>query len=48
MDISTDQWILFDIAGWPINATIGFTWAVMALLVLGSWAITPSGKAFNQ
>lgn len=40
MEISTDQWILFEIAGAGVNATIGFTWAVMALLVLGSWAIT--------
>lgn len=40
MDISTDQWIMFEVAGWPVNATIVFTWAVMALLALGSWAIT--------
>lgn len=40
MDISTDQWILFEIAGWPFNATIAFTWAIMAILTLGSWAIT--------
>ena len=40
MDISPDQWILHEWRGWQLNATIAFTWAVMALLVLGSWAIT--------
>jgi F-type H+-transporting ATPase subunit a len=33
MEISPDQWILFRIGPVPVNATIGFTWAVMALLV---------------
>ncbi len=40
MQISPDQWILFEWQGWRLNATIGFTWAVMALLTIGSWAIT--------
>lgn len=40
MQISTDQWILFQSGPFAINATIAFTWAIMALLTLGSWAIT--------
>ncbi|WP_306120040.1 MULTISPECIES: F0F1 ATP synthase subunit A [unclassified Roseitalea] len=40
MDISPDQWILYEWRGLTLNATIAFTWAVMALLVLGSWVIT--------
>ncbi len=40
MQISPDQWIL---AQWPLftlNATIAFTWLVMAVLCIGSWLIT--------
>jgi F-type H+-transporting ATPase subunit a len=40
MEISPDSWVLYDWRGWQLNATIVFTWLVMALLVLGSWAIT--------
>lgn len=40
MQITTDQWILFDIGPFAINATIGLTWLVMALLTLVSWLIT--------
>lgn len=40
MDISPDSWILYEWRGWRLNATIVFTWVVMALLVLGSWAVT--------
>ncbi len=40
MDMSPDSWILYEWQGWRLNATIVFTWAVMALLVLGSWAVT--------
>ena len=40
MKISPDSWILYEWQGWPLNATIVFTWVVMALLVLGSWAVT--------
>jgi F-type H+-transporting ATPase subunit a len=40
VEISTDQWILVEIAGLPLNATVAFTWVVMALLVLFSRAIT--------
>ena len=40
MDISPDQWIFYEWNGLRLNATIVFTWAVMAVLTLGSWAIT--------
>jgi F-type H+-transporting ATPase subunit a len=40
MEISPDAWVLYEWRGLRLNATIVFTWAVMALLVLGSWAVT--------
>lgn len=40
MKISPDQLILWEWRGIELNATIATTWAVMALLALGSWAIT--------
>jgi len=40
MDITSDQWILWQGYGLELNATIAFTWLVMALLVLGSIAVT--------
>jgi F-type H+-transporting ATPase subunit a len=40
MEISPDSWIVFEWRGWQLSATIVLTWVVMALLVLGSWAIT--------
>lgn len=40
MEISPDSWILYEWRGLQLNATIAFTWAVMAFLVLGSWAVT--------
>jgi F-type H+-transporting ATPase subunit a len=40
MEISPDAWILYEWRGWHLSATIVFTWLVMALLVLGSWAVT--------
>jgi F-type H+-transporting ATPase subunit a len=40
MEISPDAWVLYEWRGIALNATIVFTWAVMALLVLGSWAVT--------
>jgi F-type H+-transporting ATPase subunit a len=43
IEITTDQWIFWQSAAWPavqLNATIAFTWAVMAILVLGSWLVT--------
>jgi F-type H+-transporting ATPase subunit a len=40
MEISPDGWILYEWRGVELNATIAFTWVVMALLVLGSRAVT--------
>jgi F-type H+-transporting ATPase subunit a len=40
MEISPDAWVLYEWRGLRLNATIVFTWAVMALLVLGSAAVT--------
>ncbi|NNU80085.1 F0F1 ATP synthase subunit A [Halovulum dunhuangense] len=40
MEISPDAWVLHEWRGVQLNATIVFTWGVMALLALGSWAIT--------
>ncbi|MCF3974679.1 F0F1 ATP synthase subunit A [Paracoccus salsus] len=40
MEINPDAWVLYEWRGLPLNATIVFTWVVMALLVVGSWAIT--------
>lgn len=40
MDITPDQWILWRGYGLELNATIAFTWLVMAVLCLASWAIT--------
>lgn len=39
-DISTDQVIIWQWRFISINATIVFTWLVMALMVVGSWLIT--------
>ena len=40
MEISPDATVLYDWRGLQLNATVVFTWVVMALLVIGSWAIT--------
>jgi len=40
MEISPDAWVLYEWQGLRLNATIVFTWGVMALLVLVSWIIT--------
>lgn len=40
MNLSPDQIIVFTVWGLPINATIFFTWVVMALLVVVSIGIT--------
>jgi F-type H+-transporting ATPase subunit a len=40
VQISPDSWILYEWRGLRLNATIAFTWVVMALLVLGSRAVT--------
>ncbi len=40
MNLSPDQTIMFEAWGTPINATIFFTWVVMALLTVASMLIT--------
>ncbi|PQO23608.1 F0F1 ATP synthase subunit A [Rhodobacteraceae bacterium WD3A24] len=40
MRISPDEWIIAQWQGISLNATVLFTWAVMAILVAVSWAIT--------
>lgn len=40
MNLSPDQTIMFDAWGVPINATIFYTWIVMALLTIASMLIT--------
>ena len=43
IQISSDQWILWQSDSFPmlkLNATVCFTWCVMALLVVLSWAVT--------
>lgn len=40
MQISPDQWVFWEWRGLHLNATIVFSWAVMALLTLGSWLVT--------
>lgn len=40
MRLSPDDWIFWQVGPVAINATLVFTWAVMALLVLGAWLAT--------
>lgn len=40
MQISPDTWVLYEWRGLRLNATIAFTWLVMALLALASRAVT--------
>ncbi|MBI4642413.1 MAG: F0F1 ATP synthase subunit A [Deltaproteobacteria bacterium] len=40
MELSLDQWVLWRWGPVVLNATILYTWLVMALLVLGSWLVT--------
>jgi len=40
MRLSPDSIILWTLGPFVINATIAFTWAIMALLTLGAWLIT--------
>jgi len=43
VQITTDEWIFWQSQTWPavkLNATIAFTWLVMALLAIGSWLVT--------
>ncbi len=45
MNINPDQLIIFQLGSFYINATILFTWLVMALLSVGSWLITRNLKS---
>jgi F-type H+-transporting ATPase subunit a len=38
--ISPDNVVLFQIGWFTVNATMAFTWLVMAVLTLGSWLVT--------
>lgn len=40
MEISPDTYILWESGILKINATILFTWLIMAILVVGSWLVT--------
>ena len=40
MTLSPDSIVLWTLGPFVINATIAFTWAIMALLTLGAWLIT--------
>lgn len=40
MQITTDAIIVAQWGSFALNATIAFTWAVMAILTIGSWLIT--------
>ncbi|MCL4500751.1 MAG: F0F1 ATP synthase subunit A [Deltaproteobacteria bacterium] len=40
MELSLDQWVLWQRGPVLLNATILYTWLVMALLALGSWLVT--------
>lgn len=40
MTISPDAIVFFSLGPFPVNATLVFTWVVMAILVLLSWLVT--------
>ncbi|MEZ6097701.1 MAG: F0F1 ATP synthase subunit A [Pirellulaceae bacterium] len=43
VQITTDEWIFWQSQAWPtvkLNATIVFSWLVMAILAFGSWLVT--------
>jgi F1F0 ATPase subunit 2 len=40
MEISPDTWVLWESGLLKLNATILFTWLIMAILVIGSWLVT--------
>lgn len=43
VQITTDGWIFWQSESWPavkLNATIVFSWLVMAILAIGSWLVT--------
>jgi F-type H+-transporting ATPase subunit a len=40
MELSPDAIIIYDFGAFQLNATLVFSWIVMAILVIGSWLIT--------
>lgn len=40
MHLSPDEWIIWQYGFVKLNGTIVYTWALMALLVIGSWRVT--------
>lgn len=43
IQITTDEWVFWRWEAWPavkLNATIVFSWLVMAILAVGSWLVT--------
>ncbi len=40
MEISPDAWVIYEWRGLRLTATVVFTWAVMAVLVIGCGAVT--------
>lgn len=40
MHLSPDEWLFWQYGAFKLNATIVFTWVVMAVLTIGSWLIT--------
>ncbi len=43
VQITSDHWVLWQSEAWPlvkVNATLAFTWCVMAMLVIGCWSVT--------
>jgi F-type H+-transporting ATPase subunit a len=51
MRLSPDQWVFWQHGVVKLNATIAFTWALMAVLVSGSWLITRrlgSGRVLSR
>lgn len=45
MELTPDAIVVFTVAGIPINATIFFTWVIMAILTGVAWLMTRSLKA---
>ena len=40
MHLSPDEIVFWQLRGFALNATIVYTWVVMAVLVIGSWLVT--------
>ena len=45
---SPDQWVFFTWGTFQLNATLVFTWVVMAVLVVGSWLVTRKLSSGNR